>query len=116
MKKKFALICVLPVCFTFFFTACSNINTKETLPDVFVGSEFEVTTQTFPSGFDLSYKISSRSGIEYVSEKANNLGVGAAQLTYTFKAVKAGKYRIKFKAYAAWAKTTTHIVTIKVVI
>ena len=108
-KKEFTsriLITLIIAIMLFSLTACFNDNVhKYTLSDIKTGETFEITLQDphADGGWRWKYEIASNSGVEYVSEKfiSDHLddpdwcGAGGERVL-TFKAVKAGQYRIKF--------------------
>lgn len=105
MKAKRLLILLL-FCITAFtgcFVAACKDNSK-ILPDVTEGSMFEISLKSYSgTAYVWDYKISSNSGIEYVSkefipENESPDWIGGGQIIYTFKAIKAGSYKIIFEA------------------
>ncbi len=88
-------------------TGCVNKSEDYPLPDVSEGNEFEITLEAHGgTAYQWSYELDSP-GIEYVSmefipqnEEPDRTGGG--QVAYTFKAVKAGDYKIQFELSIPW--------------
>lgn len=115
-KQMFAtsfLLALILTCSCLFLGGCfdDNVNTY-TLSDINVGETFVITLQEPYSdgGWRWEYKISSTSGIEFVSEEFISdhpddpdwCGSGGESV-FTFKAIKLGQYKIKFIYQRPWA-------------
>ena len=129
MKRLFVAIMSLIFAFSAIaFAGCTDKNANRySLPDVVEGETFEITLDSpyNDGGWRWSYEINSSSGIEEVSCKfiPNNpdpevIGSPGKQ-QYTFKAIEAGSYKIKFIYERSWEPGTsregTNIYQIKVV-
>lgn len=74
------------------------------LPDVRVGSTFEITLKSYSgTAYVWDYEIDPSEGIEYISSVfvSTNDGsewAGGGEIVYTFKALTAGRYAIAFSA------------------
>ena len=94
----FVLLAVLVLVFS--FSGCRK--GVQALPDVTVGSTFEIKLASYDSTpYKWEYEITPSNGIEYLSmdfipESKDPSHVGGGDLVYTFKAVKVGEYQIEF--------------------
>ena len=125
--RKFQILIVLSaMLFMFFsFTACSDDNAKKySLPDVAVGDTFEITLDAHGgTAYSWDYKIIPSSGVEYVTMEYIPTNddpdiIGGGQLKYTFRAIKAGSYKIEFQLQIPWESkppVETNIYEVKVV-
>ena len=102
MKKKIASI-LLSILFILSFVGCGNKNVETVaLPDVEVGSSFEIFVRATGSiPYRWEYEIKPNEGIEYISwEYVPTYNdpdmIGGGKHAYFFKAVKVGEYKIKF--------------------
>lgn len=86
------------------FSSCIKDNTNNySLENVLVGDTFEITLDAYGgTAYCWDYSINSN-GIEYVTSKfiseqpSDSDFCGGGKLVYTFRAVKVGNYKIKFK-------------------
>ena len=95
---------VLLLFMVFPLSACVRANNYD-LPEVKEGETFEITLKA-RNMYSWQYKIPS-SGIEYIAMEyipTNNDPdiIGGGQNKFTFKATKAGSYKIKFELSAPW--------------
>lgn len=117
MKIKISAVKILialtvTLVMVFSLGACSDDSVnKFSLPQVTEGDTFEITLDAHGgTAYSWNYKISSNSGIEYVTHEyiptdGDSDIIGGGQLKYTFKAVKAGNYKITFKLQIPWEAT-----------
>lgn len=94
------------------------------MPDVAKGNTFEIILDAHGgTAYSWSYEINPNSGIEYVTmeyvpENNDSDQNGGGQLIYSFKAIKAGSYKIKFEFQISWESEPpieTNIYKIKIV-
>lgn len=110
VKILIALTVTLLMVFLLAGCADSSVN-KVSLPQVTEGETFEITLDAHGgTAYSWSYEISSNSGIEYVTQEFIPADgdfdiIGGGQLKYTFKAIKAGNYKITFKLQIPWEAT-----------
>lgn len=109
---KILIALTITVVMVFSLAACADDSVnKFSLPQVKEGETFKITLDAHGgTAYSWSYKISSNSGIEYVTQEyiptdGDSDIIGGGQLKYTFKAVKAGNYKITFKLEIPWEAT-----------
>ncbi len=107
-KKFIFFICVMTLPMLSFLTACNDNTKSYFLPEVKEGGTFEITLNAHGgTAYSWSYEINPSSGVEYVQmeyipENDDPNWSGGGQLVYTFKAIKAGSYKIKFELQIPW--------------
>lgn len=114
---------VLLLFMVFPLSACEKANNYN-LPDVNVGETFEITLKDYSDGgYDLSYKITPSSGIEFVSKESVKEDIhietddsyppdnfcGSFPQKYTFKAINSGSYKIEFVCQRSWESNPIEI-------
>ena len=106
-SRKIKIIILWGVIWFMIFSlmACgSNKGKRYSLSDVAENSTFDITMKSYSgTAYVWSYEISPSSGIEYVSlefisDQEISDWIGGGKLKYTFRAVQAGNYKIKFEA------------------
>ena len=113
MHKKIGKINVLAILVAMLFVimllaACGDKSEKYSLPDVAEGSEFKITLDAHGgTAYSWNYEIKPSSGIEFVSQEYvptndDPSWTGGGEVIYTFKAVKAGSYKIEFGLSISW--------------
>lgn len=110
-KKLFVIIFVCTA--AVLLMACNDKTESICLPDVTESCTFEIELNSYSgTAYTWDFEINSKSGIEYVSMEFvppndNPDQIGGGQLIYTFKAIKAGNYKIKFEARIPWESEQT---------
>lgn len=124
------ILCGLTLIMIFSLSACVDQHTnnaentnKYSLPDIAEGDTFEIIVKG-EGQYVWHYSIEPGTGIEYVSREGVGEHVddpdwaGGWPWRYTFKALKAGNYKIKFEYSLAWTDAPpieTNVYNIKVV-
>ena len=108
MKKAFTTILTFIIAIIgITIMVCGYYGEMIYIPDVTMGSEFEITLNAHGgTAYRWSYDISSL-GVEYVSmdfvpQNDDVSWTGGGQVVYKFKAINEGDYKIKFKLSIPW--------------
>ena len=104
------LLAVIAVAISFFAACEDDVTNTYVLPDANQGETFEIT---MPAGDQYTWSYASarpNDGIEYVTrvyvpdyDEYGEAKPGGGTLVFTFKALKAGSYEIRFEYSLAWS-------------